>query len=329
VSYLSPEDHIFVAGHNGLVGSATLRCLRARGFQNLITRTRHELDLTNAVEVTKFFQSSRIDVVVIAAAKVGGIHANAHYRADFIFDNLAIQNNLIWNAHLHGCKRLIFLGSSCIYPRLARQPMSETELLEGQLEYTNRPYAIAKISGLELVDAIRIQYGKDFFSVMPTNLYGPGDNFHPTDSHVIPALLRRFHEAKLDRLKQVVVWGSGQARREFMYSEDCAEAIVHLLETFDSTTVFKEKFDNRFSHINIGTGTDVSIRDLALTCKEVSGFDGEVLFDATRPEGTPRKLLDVSLLHSLGWQHRTGLKEGLKTTFDWFVEAEKKGAVRL
>jgi GDP-L-fucose synthase len=281
------------------------------------------------VEVTKFFQSSRIDVVVIAAAKVGGIHANAHYRADFIFDNLAIQNNLIWNAHLHGCKRLIFLGSSCIYPRLARQPMSETELLEGQLEYTNRPYAIAKISGLELVDAIRIQYGKDFFSVMPTNLYGPGDNFHPTDSHVIPALLRRFHEAKLDRLKQVVVWGSGQARREFMYSEDCAEAIVHLLETFDSTTVFKEKFDNRFSHINIGTGTDVSIRDLALTCKEVSGFDGEVLFDATRPEGTPRKLLDVSLLHSLGWQHRTGLKEGLKTTFDWFVEAEKKGAVRL
>lgn len=325
---ISLNDRIFVAGHNGLVGRAIVKSLQKRGYSHILTCSRAELDLRNSTEVSKYFEAHKVDVVVVAAATVGGIHANSKYRADFIYDNLCIQNNIIWNAHLQGCKRLAFLGSSCIYPRMAKQPMSEKELLTGPLEYTNRPYAIAKIAGLELVDAIRKQHGRDFFSVMPTNLYGPGDNFHKIDSHVVPALLRRFFDAKNVGEKKLEVWGTGRAQREFMFSEDCADAIVFLLENLDCESVFREHFNGLHSHINIGTQEEVTIGELAKLCKEVVGFSGDIVFDAEKPEGTPRKLQDVSLLHSLGWRHSTPLDEGLKKTFAWFLEAREHGIIR-
>jgi len=315
---LRKEDKIFVAGHRGLVGSALVEALEQKGYKNIITRTRQELDLCNQAAVDAFYEDVKPDVVFMAAAKVGGIHANNTYRADFIGENLQIQNNVIWGAHKANVRRLVFLGSSCIYPRNCPQPMKEEYLLSGELEYTNRPYAIAKIAGLELVNSIRQQYGRDWFSVMPTNLYGPRDNFHPENSHVLPALIRRFEEARVSGAECVTVWGTGQPRREFMYSLDCAAAIVALAESQKLEAVFSEKFNNRWSHVNVGVGEDISIRDLATTIAKVVGYSGDVLFDTSKPDGTERKLQDVSLLKALEFRDNTKLDNGLANTIKWF-----------
>ncbi|MDB5252974.1 MAG: GDP-L-fucose synthase, partial [Flaviaesturariibacter sp.] len=297
---MNKEDKIFVAGHRGMVGSAIVRKLQEEGFENIVTRTSAELDLRNQAAVTDFFATAKPDCVFLAAAKVGGIMANNTYRAEFLFDNLAIEMNVIDSAYRHGVKKLLFLGSSCIYPKMAPQPMSEDSLLSGYLEPTNEPYAIAKIAGIKLCETYRQQYGCHFISAMPTNLYGKGDNYHPQNSHVIPAMLRKFDEAKRKGSPSVSIWGSGTPFREFMYVDDLADACFFLMQEYDG-----ELF------VNIGTGEEVSIRELAETIRDVTGYEGRIEFDPTKPDGTPRKLMNSARLHALGWSHKTSLKDGV------------------
>ncbi|EYD75074.1 GDP-L-fucose synthetase [Rubellimicrobium mesophilum DSM 19309] len=311
---------IFLAGHNGMVGGAILRRLRARGADEVLTRTRAELDLTDQAAVRAFLQTERPDAVILAAAKVGGIHANDAYPADFIYDNLLIEANVIGQAHAAGVQRLLFLGSSCIYPRLAPQPMTEEALLTGTLEPTNEPYAIAKIAGIKLCESFARQHGRDYRSVMPTNLYGPGDNFHPQNSHVLPALLRRFHEATAEGREVVTIWGTGTPRREFLHVDDMAEASLHVMDL--PRPAYEANTRPMLSHINVGTGEDISIADLARLVAEVTGFRGDIAFDSSKPDGTPRKLMDVGRLAALGWRARIGLRQGLEQTYDWFRAVE-------
>jgi GDP-L-fucose synthase len=308
---------IFVAGHRGMVGSAIVRQLEAEGHTNIITRTRHELDLTNQQAVLEFFQTEKIDQVYLAAAKVGGIVANNTYPADFIYENLMIQCNIIHSAHLANIQQLLFLGSSCIYPKLAEQPMAESALLTGTLEETNEPYAIAKIAGIKLCESYNRQYGRDYRSVMPTNLYGAHDNFHPENSHVIPALIRRFHEAKVNGDKEVIAWGSGKPMREFLYVDDMADASIHVMNL--DKTIYDENTESMLSHINVGTGVDCTIRELVETVAKVVGFIGDIKFDATKPDGAPRKLMNVDRLKSLGWVYSVSLENGLTMTYKWFL----------
>ncbi len=311
------EDSIFVAGHRGMVGSAIVRALQAMGYDRIVTAGRDELDLLDQHAVARFFAEHDIDQVVLAAAKVGGIHANNTYPAQFIYENLMIEGNVIHGAYEAGVDRLLFLGSSCIYPRHAKQPMTEDALLTGPLEPTNEPYAVAKIAGIKLCESYNRQYGIHFRSVMPTNLYGEGDNFHPENSHVIPALIRRFHEAKVAGADSVTVWGSGNAMREFLHVDDMANACVHVMGLPDE--IYAAHTEPMCSHINVGTGRDVSIRELAETVKDVVGFGGRLEFDRTKPDGAPRKLLDVSRLSGLGWGYSIGLREGLGRTYGWFL----------
>ena len=312
------KTRIFVAGHRGMVGSALVRQLSKRADVELVVRSRQELNLLSQQEVEKFFQTEKLDQVYLAAAKVGGIHANNTYPADFIYQNLMIECNIIQSAYCAGVNRLLFLGSSCIYPKLAQQPMAESELLQGSLETTNEPYAIAKIAGIKLCEAYNRQFGTQYRSVMPTNLYGIHDNFHPENSHVIPALMRRFHEAKVTGEQQVTVWGSGKPLREFLNVDDMAAASIHVMELEDS--IYQQFVSPMLSHINVGTGTDCSIAQLAELMAEVVGFTGKIVFDPSKPDGTPRKLLDVSRLKRLGWEPKISLPEGLKATYAWFVE---------
>ena len=306
------DAKIYVAGHRGLVGSAIVRNLEDKGYTNIICRTHKELDLTNQEAVRAFFEQERPEYVFLAAAKVGGIHANNTYPADFIYDNLMIQNNVIKAAHDFEVKKLLFLGSTCIYPKMAPQPIKEEYLLTGALEETNEAYAVAKIAGLEMCKFFKRQYGDNFISCMPTNLYGPNDNFDLKNSHVLPALIRKFHEAKVNNSDVVEVWGTGTPLREFLYVDDMADACVFLMENYDG-----EK------HVNIGTGEEVSIRELAETIKEVVGFEGELVFNTDMPDGTPRKLTTVDKLHGLGWKHKVSLNEGIKLAYNWFLENYK------
>lgn len=319
---MNKNSRIYVAGHRGLVGSAIMRRLESRGFDNLVTRTHAQLDLVEQAAVRDFFSAEKPDCVVLAAARVGGIHANDTYPAEFIHDNLMIEANVIDAARRGGVQRLLFLGSSCIYPRCADQPMREDALLTGVLEPTNEPYAVAKIAGIKMCESCNRQYGTDFRSVMPTNLYGPGDNFHPENSHVIPALMRRFHEARVNGAKQVVVWGSGKPMREFLHVDDMAEASLHVLaldrETYQAHT------RPMLSHINVGTGLDCTIRELAETMAKVTDYAGEIVFDPDKPDGAPRKLLDVSRIRDLGWQARISLEDGLRDTYQWFLTQERR-----
>ncbi len=314
------EDKIYIAGHKGLVGSAIFRNLKNRGYKNILTKSHSNLDLKNQTEVLDFFNKEKPDYVILAAAKVGGIHANSTYPGDFIYDNLMIQTNVIHSAFKFKIKRLLFLGSTCIYPKLAEQPIKEDDLLSGHLEPTNEPYAIAKISGIKLCESYNRQYGTDFRCLMPTNLYGINDNFHSKNSHVIPALLKRFHQAKINNLSEVIVWGDGTVMREFLYVDDMAEASIFILEIDKKS--FQKKVDPMVSHINIGSSKDVSILELAKTIKKVTGFKGELKFDRSMPNGTPRKLVDTSLINSLGWKHKTNLTEGLNKTYSWFLKEE-------
>jgi GDP-L-fucose synthase len=308
---------VFVAGHNGMVGSAILRQLQERSGVVIVTRTRKELDLTNQVAVAQFFQTEQIDQVFLAAAKVGGIIANSTYPAEFIYENLMIECNIIHSAYQAGIKKLLFLGSSCIYPRLAEQPMSESALLTDTLEATNEPYAIAKIAGIKLCESYNRQYAVDYRSVMPTNLYGPHDNFHPDNSHVIPALLRRFHEAKINEDKKVIAWGSGKPMREFLHVDDMAAASIYVMDLDDS--IYQSNTNPMLSHINVGTGVDCTIRELVETVAKVTGFEGEIEFDTTKPDGAPRKLMNVDRLATLGWCYTYNLEEGLKDVYQWFL----------
>lgn len=307
---MEKDAKIYVAGHQGLVGSAILRRLQAAGFSNLVHRDLDELDLRQQAAVAEFFAAARPDYVFVAAARVGGIRANSTYPAEFIYDNLAIQINVIHQAYLHGVKKLMFLGSSCIYPRLCPQPMQEEHLLSGKLEPTNEPYAVAKIAGITMCQSYHRQYDARFIAVMPTNLYGPGDNFHPDDSHVVPALMRRFHEAKVAGAPRTVVWGTGAPRREFLFVDDLAEACLFLMERYEAPDI-----------VNIGVGQDITIREVAELMAQTVGYQGELVFDASKPDGTPRKWLDVSKLATLGWQARTPLAEGLRLTYDWFRQS--------
>lgn len=311
---------IYVAGHRGMVGSAIVRQLLAQGHprERIVTRTHAELDLTDQAAVRAFFAAERPDQVYLAAAKVGGIHANNSYPADFIYQNLIIEANVIDAAHRHGVEKLLFLGSSCIYPKLAPQPMREDALLTGPLEPTNEPYAIAKIAGIKLCESYNRQYGTDYRSVMPTNLYGPGDNYHPQNAHVIPALIRRFHEAKASNAPSVTVWGTGTPRREFLYVDDMAAACVHVMNL--PKAVYDQHTQPMCSHINVGSGHDITIRELAETIACVVGYTGEICFDPSRPDGTPRKLMDSSRLNALGWKAKVGLHEGLKMAYQDFQE---------
>ncbi|MFA0052396.1 GDP-L-fucose synthase family protein [Vibrio breoganii] len=313
-----PKKRVFVAGHRGMVGSAIVRQLDVRDDVELITRTSSELNLTNQEAVDAFFAQENIDEVYLAAAKVGGIHANNTYPAEFIYQNLMIESNIIHAAHSNGVQHLLFLGSSCIYPKFAEQPMTEKALLTGILEETNEPYAIAKIAGIKLCESYNRQYGRDYRSVMPTNLYGLNDNFHPQNSHVIPAIMRRFHEAKLNGDKEVVVWGTGTPMREFLYVDDMAAASIHVMELDVET--YEANTEPMLSHINVGTGVDCTIREMAETMAKVTGYEGDIVFDTTKPDGTPRKLMDVSRLESLGWTYQVSLEKGLSTTYQWFLE---------
>ena len=315
------NSKIYIAGHRGMVGSAIMRNLEAQGYSNIVTRTHAELDLTNQAAVKQFFETERPDQVYLAAAKVGGIHANNTYPAEFIYDNLMVQNNVIHQAFLTGVKKLLFLGSSCIYPKLAPQPMSEDALLTGKLEPTNEPYAIAKIAGIKMCESYNRQYGQscgiDYRSVMPTNLYGPGDNYHPENSHVIPALIRRFHEAKINKVPEVVIWGTGTPRREFLYVDDMAAASVFVMELDKKT--YDQQTEPMQSHINVGFGTDVTIAELATAVGEAVGYQGKISFDTSKPDGSPRKWMDSSRLNKLGWNAQVGLEKGLKKAYAGFV----------
>lgn len=309
---MNKDDKIYVAGHRGMVGSAIKRRLEKEGYTNIIVKTSKELDLTNQAKVDEFFSVEKPDYVFLAAAKVGGIHANNTYPADFIYDNLMIQNNVIKAAHDFEVKKLLFLGSTCIYPKMAPQPIKEEYLLTGALEETNEAYAIAKIAGLEMCKFFKRQYGDNFISCMPTNLYGPNDNFDLKNSHVLPALIRKFHEAKVNNSEVVEVWGTGTPLREFLYVDDMADACVFLMENYEGE-----------QHVNIGTGEEVSIRELAETIKKVVGFEGELVFNTDMPDGTPRKLTTVDKLHGLGWKHKVSLNEGIKLAYNWFLENYK------
>ncbi len=310
------KKNIFVAGHNGMVGSAIKKKLDVKN--NVITAEKSDLDLLNLENVKKFFKENRIDEVYLAAAKVGGIYANDTNPVDFIFNNMVIQNNVIHSAFEANIRKLLFLGSSCIYPKFASQPISEECLLTGKLEKTNEPYAIAKISGIKLCESINKQYGYDYRSVMPTNLYGPRDNFHDTNSHVIPALIRRFHEAKIKKYNSVEIWGSGNPKREFLHVDDMAEASIHVMEI--DKDIFYSEVSEMESHINIGSGIDHSIREIASIIKEIINYDGAIIFDKTKPDGTPRKLLNVQKINDLGWKSKISLLEGLTDTYDWFCK---------
>ncbi len=313
---------IYVAGHRGMVGSAIVRVLQQRGMGEIVARTHDELDLTSQGDVRDFFSKEKPDQVILAAARVGGIHANNSYPAEFIYNNLMVQANVIHEAWRVGVKRLLFLGSSCIYPRMAPQPMREDSLLTGPLEPTNEPYAIAKIAGIKMCESYNRQYGTDFRSVMPTNLYGPGDNYQGENSHVIPALIRRFHEARSAGADKVVIWGTGRARREFLFVDDMAEAGVHVMQldkaTYDANTLPMQ------SHINVGTGKDVTIQDLATLIGQVVGFSGRIDYDATKPDGAPRKLMDVGRLRALGWKDQTGLEDGLARSYQDFLSSPRR-----
>lgn len=300
---------IYVAGHRGLVGSAIMRCLQNNGYQNIIVRTHKELDLRNQAQVNQFFEAEKPEYVFLAAAKVGGILANNTYPADFSYDNLMISANVIHAAYQYQVKKLLFLGSSCIYPKMAPQPIKEEYLLTGALEPTNEGYALAKISGMQMCKFYHRQYGCDFISAMPTNLYGINDNFDLTSSHVLPAMIRKFHEAKMQGAPNVTLWGTGKVLREFLYVDDLADALLHLMNHYSAE-----------SHVNIGTGEDLSIHELALLVKEVVGFEGDIVYDASKPDGTPRKLLDVSLLHQSGWHHQMPLRKGIETVYEWFKQ---------
>lgn len=315
-------DTIFVAGHRGMVGSAIVRRLQALGFSNILVAGRDELDFVDQHAVNEYFSAHRIDQVYVAAAKVGGIHANNAYPANFIYENLMIQANLIHAAHANNIQKLMFLGSSCIYPRETTQPITEEALLTGVLESTNEPYAVSKIAGIKLCESYNRQYGRDYRSAMPTNLYGPGDNFHPENSHVIPALMRRIHEAKLYRASEVVIWGTGAPMREFLHVDDLAEAVVYLqnIPQADYASVTSDMC----SHVNVGTGMDVTIGELAETLASVIGYTGRLSFDSSKPDGTLRKLLDVSRLKRLGWEASTSLEDGLRSTYRWFLDSQDK-----
>ena len=313
------NDKIYIAGHRGLVGSAIVRQLKERGFNNLLMRTHKELDLTSQFQVQGFFKQERPDYVILAAAKVGGIYANDNYPADFIYQNIMIEANVINSAYENKVKRLLFLGSTCIYPKAVKQPMREDALLTGELEPTNEPYALSKITGIKLCESYNRQYGTDFRSVMPTNLYGINDNFHLKDSHVIPSLMRRFHEAKVNNAAEVVVWGTGNAMREFLYVNDMATASLFVFELDDE--VYRSNTKPMLSHINVGTGKDITIKELAETMKEVVGFTGQIIFDTTKPDGALRKLIDVTSLENMGWKYSVDLKEGLEKTYRWYLES--------
>lgn len=302
---------IYIAGHRGMVGSAIMRNLQGKGYTNIITRTSKELDLRNSQAVSDFFATEKPEYVFLAAAKVGGIQANNVYRADFIYENLMIQNNVIHNAYVSGVNKLMFLGSSCIYPKMAPQPLKEEYLLTGLLEETNEPYAIAKIAGIKMCESYKRQYGCNFISVMPTNMYGPNDSYNLNNSHVLPALIRKFHDAKENNLPSVEMWGTGTPMREFLHADDLGDACVFLMNTYDG-----EQF------VNIGSGTDLTIKDLALLIKDIVGYKGEIIHDLSKPDGTPRKLMDVSYLHSLGWKHKIELPEGIKQVYEDFKNKE-------
>ena len=315
---LSKKDSIFIAGHNGMVGSAIVRQLEKLEFVNILTESRNNVDLTDQSSVINFFSTNKIDYVVLAAARVGGIFANSEYPAEFIYENLMIECNVIHSAYITGVKRLLFLGSSCIYPKLSKQPIKENELLTGALEPSNEPYAIAKIAGIKLCESYNRQYGTYYRSVMPTNLYGEGDNFHINNSHVVPALLHKFHEAKINNNNSVSIWGDGSAMREFLYVDDLADACLHIMSFSDD--IYDSYTKPALSHINIGSGIDLSIRELAETIKEIVGYRGNLLFDNSKPNGSPRKLLNVSKLNSMGWKYQTNLKTGLKKTYTWYLD---------
>ncbi|MAF75509.1 MAG: GDP-fucose synthetase [Idiomarinaceae bacterium] len=315
------KKNIFVAGHNGMVGSAIIRQLKERGDVNIVTRSRSELNLLDQTSVHTFFESESIDQVYLAAAKVGGIIANNTYPAEFIYDNLMIQSNIINSAHQADVQQLLFLGSSCIYPKMAEQPMREDALLNGMLEPTNEPYAVAKIAGIKLCESYNRQYGRDYRSVMPTNLYGPNDNFHPENSHVIPALLRRFHEAKQRGDSSVTAWGSGSPMREFLHVDDMAAASVFVMNLDNS--IYQQHTQPMLSHINVGTGVDCTIKQLTETVAKVVGFEGNIEWDTTKPDGAPRKLMDVSRLRNLGWSYSIGLEDGLRDAYQWFLNNQQ------
>ena len=315
-------DKVFVAGHRGMVGSAIFRHLDGVGYRNIITCGRDELNLLDQAAVQAFFKRESIDQVYLAAAKVGGIHANNSYPAEFIYENLMIETNIVHGAHSTGVQKLLFLGSSCIYPKLAGQPMKEDALLTGVLEPTNEPYAIAKIAGIKLCESYNRQYGRDYRSVMPTNLYGPNDNFHPENSHVIPALLRRFHEAVQAKAEEVVIWGSGRPKREFLHVDDMAAASLHVMELESES--YRANTEPMLSHINVGTGEDCAIRELAETVSRVTGFSGTLSFDSSKPDGTPRKLMDVSRLKALGWKASIPLEDGLRNAYQWFLDNQEQ-----
>ena len=309
---MTPTSRIYLAGHRGMVGSAITRKLESKGYQNLLTRTHSELDLTNQQAVNEFFEEMRPEYVFLAAAKVGGIMANSTYPAEFIYENLMIEANVIHAAYTNGTKKLLFLGSSCIYPKLAPQPLKEEYLLTGKLEATNEAYAIAKIAGIRLCKHYNEQYGTNFISVMPTNLYGPDDNYDPETSHAMAALIRKFHDAKVNDTSPVVVWGTGSPMREFLYVDDMADACVYLMENYDASDIGE--------FVNIGVGEDLTIRDLAELIKDIVGYEGEIVFDTSKPDGTPRKLLDVTKLHSLGWQAKISLEDGIKQAYNWYTD---------
>jgi GDP-L-fucose synthase len=306
---MDKSSKIYIAGHRGMVGSAIFRKLEKEGFTNIITRVSSELDLRNQQQVADFFEQEKPEYVFLAAAKVGGIVANNTYRAEFLYDNLQIQNNVIHSSYVNGVTKLMFLGSSCIYPKMAPQPLKEDYLLTGLLEETNEPYAIAKIAGIKMCDAYRAQYGCNYISVMPTNLYGYNDNYHPQNSHVLPALIRKFHEAKQQNIAEVTIWGTGTPKREFLFADDLAAACYYLMQNYDEEGL-----------VNVGTGEDLSIKDLALLVKGIIGYTGEIKFDSSKPDGTPRKLMDVNKLHSKGWKHTVELKEGIKLAYQDFLE---------
>ena len=310
-TYVEKNAKIYIAGHRGMVGSAILRKLEKEGYTNIITRGSKELNLIDQLAVKEFFELEKPDYVFLAAAKVGGIVANNTYRGQFLYENLMIQSNIIHNAYLNNVTKLMFLGSSCIYPKFAPQPLKEEYLLTGLLEETNEPYAIAKIAGIKMCDAYRAQYGCNFISVMPTNLYGYNDNYHPENSHVLPALIRKFHEAKINGVDKVVVWGTGRPFREFLFADDLADACYYLMENY-----------NEPSLVNIGTGEDISIKDLALLVKRITGFDGALEFDTSKPDGTPKKLMDASKLHATGWKHKVELEDGIRMAYKDFLSRE-------